>query len=99
VLIEGSINGTPFVFWYDFEAEAEIDHSGVNGSIDVNEGLNSIIISFDLDAILAQVNLSEADDGNGNGLIEINPNDTDGNEDIAEQLKHALISSADLLDD
>ena len=99
VLIEGSINGTPFIFWYDFEAEAEIDHSGVNGPIDVNEGLNAIIISFDLDQVLSQVNLAAATDGNGNGTIEINPDDTDGNEDIAEQLKNALISSADLYDD
>lgn len=99
VLIEGTINGTPFEFWYDFEAEVEIDYEDSNQDIDVNAGLNSIIINFDLDNILNQVDLSQATDGDNDGLIEINPNDDDGNEDLADALKDALENNIELLDE
>jgi len=99
VLIEGDIAGTPFEFWYYFEAEVEIDYENSNETIDINSGLNTIIISFDLDEILSQVNLMQATDGNANGIIEINPEGTDGNGAIAQNFKNALMNSANLLDD
>jgi len=99
VLIEGSINGTPFEFWYDFEAEAEVDYENGNQNIDINAGLNSIIISFNLDEILGQVDFSQAQDRNDDGIIQIDPENNDGNETLARQLRNALIQSANLEED
>jgi hypothetical protein len=99
VLMEGNINGTPFEFWYDFEAEVEIDYEDSNQDIDVNAGLNAIIINFDLDNILNQVDLSQATDTDEDGLIEINPNGDDGNASLAQALKDAIKDNIELLDD
>ena len=48
---------------------------------------------------LHEIDLSQAVDGNGDGLIEIHPNDPDGNKEIAELLKENIKEAADLLDD
>jgi hypothetical protein len=99
VLMEGTINGTPFEFWYDFEAEVEIDYEDSSQDIDVNDGLNTIIINFDLDNILNQVDLTQATDNDNDGVIEINPNGDDGNASLAQALKDAIKDNIELLDD
>lgn len=102
IKMEGSINDVPFVFWHDFEEELELefDDDGSQGVISNDE--NSVLINFDLTAVLdptGGVDLSTAVDGNGDGVIEINPNDNDGNRDLANAMKEAIKNQIDLLED
>ena len=46
---------------------------------------------------LKQIDLNQALDGNKNGIIEIFPNDEDGNRDIADDLKDNIKETADLI--
>jgi hypothetical protein len=45
-----------------------------------------LVFNFDLNQVLSQVDLSSAVDGDGDGVIEIGPDDTDGNNALASQL-------------
>ncbi|WP_281980282.1 hypothetical protein [Tenacibaculum mesophilum] len=99
VVVKGTINTVPFIFWHDFEEEIEVDFENEATDIIVSEGLTEVTINFDLDAMLSQVDLSSAIDGNGDGTIEISPEDVDGNKDLADQLKEKLKQTAELLDD
>ena len=99
--MEGTINGTPFVFWHDFEEEIEVEfEEGGEHTIILNDE-NGITIDFDLTTVLdatPTVDLSSAVDGNGNGIIEIGPNDTDGNQALAQAMKQAIKAQIDLYD-
>jgi len=102
VLMEGTIDGVPFVFWHDFEEDFELDFDDNNNDIVINNNASEITITFNLDFILGAstgVDLSNAQDGNGDGIITISPNDTDGNQSLANQLKEKIKDYADLLDD
>ena len=99
ILIEGTVNNTEFVFWHNFEVEFEIDYEDTNQNIDISNGFNSIIIEFDLAGLFSTVDLSNATDNNGDGIIEISPNDDDGNNNLADQIKDLIEEYADLLDD
>ncbi|MGB5818419.1 MAG: hypothetical protein WBG90_02965 [Saonia sp.] len=102
ILVKGTIDGIPFEFWHDFEEEVEIDFEDSNSDISITNGSNSIVINFDLDGLfddITGIDLSEAIDGDDDGLIEINPNDDDGNGAIADELKNKLEDYIDLLDD
>lgn len=100
--MEGSISGTPFVFWHDFEEEIELEFEDALDNGMIIEGDNGILINFDLYQVLngtAGVDLSTAVDGNGDGIIEISPNDQDGNRNLAEAMKQAIKSQIDILED
>lgn len=99
VVIKGTINAIPFIFWHDFEEEIEVDFENAVTDIVVSESLTDVTINFDLNAMLSQVDLSLAIDGNEDGTIEISPEDLDGNKDLADQLKEKLKQTAELLDD
>lgn len=99
IMIQGTIDSVPFVFWHDFEEEIELDYENEVTDITITAGLTEIIINFNLDAILNQVDITSAVDGDNNGTIEISPEDTDGNNDLANLLKEALKDAAELLDD
>ncbi len=92
VLVKGTINGTPFIFFTDEEFEMEIEFED---PVDLSEVESAIImVSFDVQALFdpAQggIDLSNAQDGNGNGIIEIYEDDPDGNEDLAEKIEDRL---------
>jgi len=92
VLIEGTINGTPFIFFTDEEFEMEIEFEE---PVDLSEVESTIImVSFDVQALFdpAQggIDISNAQDGNGNGIIEIYEDDPDGNEELAEKIEDRL---------
>ena len=92
VLIKGTINGTPFIFFTDEEFEMEIEFEE---PVDLSEVESAIImVSFDVQALFdpAQggIDISNAKDGNGNGIIEIYEDDPDGNEDLAEKVENRL---------
>lgn len=100
--MEGTIDAMPFVFWHDFEEEIEVEFEDGTPNTVVFNDENGIVINFDLTAVLnatPSVNLANAVDGNGNGIIEIGPNDTDGNQALAQAMKQAIKAQIDLLDD
>lgn len=103
IRLEGTIDGAPFVFWHDFEEDLELefdDDDNSNGVIFNDE--NSVLINFNLTALLdptTGVDLSTAVDGNGDGIIEISPSDSDGNRALAGAMKQAIKNQIELLED
>jgi hypothetical protein len=92
ILIKGTINGTPFIYFTEEDFEMEIEFED---PVDLSEVEQAIImVSFDVHALFdpAQggVDISNAKDGNGNGIIEIYEDDPDGNEDLAEKIEERL---------
>ncbi|MEE4284856.1 MAG: hypothetical protein V2I31_01870 [Mariniphaga sp.] len=92
VLIEGDINGTPFIFFTDEEFEMEIEFEE---PFDLSEVESAIVtVSFDVLALFnpAQggIDITAARDGNGNGIIEIYEDDHDGNENLADKIEDRL---------
>ena len=102
VLIEGTINEIPFVFWHNFEDEVEVDYEDPQFDININNNTEGITIEFDLSLIfdvVAGTDLSLAADGNEDGIIEISPEDPDGNNALAETIRERIKTAIDLLDD
>ena len=105
IWITGTIDGKPFIFWHDTDEEFEIDFENADTDIVINANTASLAINFQLErlfsAVKGGVNLSMATDGDGDGVIEINPGslDNDGNKDLAHALKSLLEDAADLIDD
>jgi hypothetical protein len=98
IKITGTIGGVPFVFWHDFEEEFEIDYEDSNQNLIVDNGTYNLVITFDVNQILSQVDLSTAIDGNNDGLIEISPVDPDGNQALAQIIKNLIKNSCELDD-
>lgn len=96
--IKGTIGGTPFVFWHNVEEDFEIDYEDTNQNLVVNNGSYELVFNFNLNQVLSQVDISNATDGNGDGVIEISPIDTDGNQSLANTIKNKIKESCDLDD-
>lgn len=88
VLIKGTINGTPFIFWHRMNEKLTVDYDEEN--LVVTDGTYDLVLNFDLNDILSNVDLGEAVDGDGDGTIEIGPDDTDGNNNLATQFSRHL---------
>jgi len=102
ILIKGTINNIPFVFWHDTNEEFEIDYPNVNDNLIIDGGTVVTVINFELSLIFgagSMVDFSLATDRDGDGVIEINPNNDDDNKEIADLIKDLLEESSDLLDD
>ncbi|MBW6497994.1 MAG: hypothetical protein K0B09_06385 [Bacteroidales bacterium] len=92
VLVKGTINGVPFVYWTDEEFEVEIEF---DDEVYVDEATLAVVnVSFNIaslfDPAQGGINIANATDGNGNGIIEIFEDDPDGNEDLAERIEDRL---------
>ena len=92
LLIKGTINGTPFIFFTEEEFDMEIEFEE---PVDLSEVESAIImVSFDVQALFdpAQggIDITNAQDGNGNGIIEIYEDDPDGNKKLAEKIEDHL---------
>lgn len=98
MLLKGQINGVDFIFWHDFEDEIEIDYEDANQQLVIDNDTKEVLIDFDVNAVLGMVDLSSATDGDGDGLITISPQDTDGNQGLANALKLAFKAQIKLLD-
>lgn len=98
VEIRGAINGTPFVFWHDFETQFEIDYHDSANNLVVSNSSFDLVFNIDLNQVLSEVNLNAAVDGNGNGIIEIGPDDTDGNNALAQQLNDHIENHTEMED-
>lgn len=96
--ITGTINGTPFVFWHTIDEDFEIDYEDTNQNLVINNNSFDLVFNFDLNQVLSNVDLSTAVDGDGDGLIEIGPDDTDGNRALANQIANSIEDSCDLDD-
>ncbi|TXK74500.1 DUF4382 domain-containing protein [Mesonia sp. HuA40] len=100
--LEGSINGTPFVFWHDFDEEIEVDYEDQGTNLVIDGNSSELVINFDLDAVVGingLVDLSIATDLDGDGTITISPQDQDGNQALAAALKSAIEAQIELMDD
>lgn len=95
----GEINGIPFTFWHDFEDEIEIDFEDTSRNLVIDNNTAEVVINFDLNAVLAMVDLSTATDNDGDGTIFISPVDEDGNNDLAKKLRQAIKAQIKLMDD
>ncbi len=98
IYVEGTINDIPFVFWHDTSENLDV---GRDTGVLVENGTVNFTVQFDISQFLNslnQIDLSLATDSNDDGLIEIYPNDEDGNQDIADALKENIKMAADLLD-
>jgi hypothetical protein len=96
--ITGTINGTPFVFWHDIDEDFEIDFEDANQNLVISNNSYDLVFDFDLNQVLSLVDLSSAVDGDGDGVIEIGPNDTDGNQALANLLENSIEDSCDIDD-
>ena len=83
VEIQGTINGTPFVYWNNFDQKYEIHYQDPTQNLVITNGSYDLVFNYDLNQVVNAIDLSSAVDGNGNGVIEIGPNDTDGNNALA----------------
>lgn len=102
ILIRGTFQETPFEFWHDFEEELELDFDDPSLDIVISGGTESLVIDFDLSILFngtLGIDLTQAQDGNEDGLIEISPTDEDGNNALAEQIREQIKDVIDLLDD
>ncbi len=102
VLIQGTVNEIPFIFWHDFEDEVEVDFEDPQFDIAIRDNTEGITIEFDLSLIfdvVSGVDLSQAADGNQDGTIEISPRDEDGNNTLAQEIRERIKTAIDLLDD
>ncbi|WP_445452180.1 hypothetical protein [Flavobacterium sp. 25HG05S-40] len=99
VEIRGTIDGTPFVFWHSFEEDFEIDYEDNAQNLVVSNNSFDLILNIDLNLLMSQVDLSSAVDGDGDGVIEIGPNDTDGNNSLANSINDRIEDCTDMDDD
>jgi len=102
ILIEGTVNDIPFIYWDIFEDEVEVDFEEPEFDISIRNNTEGITIEFDLSEIfdvVSGIDLSQAADGNEDGTIEISPQDPDGNNALAEQIRETIKTAIDLLDD
>ena len=102
VRMEGTIDAVPFVFWHDFEEDIELKFSANNPNAFIGGDFNDVLINFDLTNLIhasPTVDLSAAVDGNGDGTIEIGPQDPDGNQALAESIKQALKQRIELIEE
>lgn len=102
ILVEGLIDGKPFIFWHNTDEEFEVDYANASNDIVMSGGGATIVINFDLNIIFgatSSIDFSSATDGDGDGVIEIYPGDNDGNSHLADTIKNLLHEGADLLDD
>lgn len=86
VQITGTIDGTPFVFWNDFDETIRLGYHDLNETLIINNNSLEMVFNFDLNQLMDMIDLSSAEDGDGDGVIEIGPNDTDGNNELAQLL-------------
>lgn len=100
ILMRGTISGTPFEFYHTFDEEFEVDYEDQGQNLVITEeNNNSVAFEFDLVSVFNLVDLSSATDGNGDGTIQISPEDEDGNNQLANRIKNAIKVYVDLLDD
>ncbi|GGF23636.1 hypothetical protein [Echinicola rosea] len=77
--IEGNVNSQLMSIHTD--TEEMLSAAATSGAISIS-GDQEVFLNFDLNRLLENVDLTLAMDGNGNGTVEIEPDNLDGNRDI-----------------
>jgi hypothetical protein len=103
ILIRGTYEGTPFEFWTDEEEDFEIEFDDDRG-FTLEEGSKAIMkLEFDLSDIFnperGGVDLANAIDGNEDGILQIYPNDPDGNQALARAIWNRIENSIEAFED
>ena len=88
--VKGTISGKPFIYWDNEDEDIEVDYSDISKNVIINNNSLNLSLNFNLRTVFVQALLSLALDRDGDGVIEIGPNDQDGNSNIAEQLDDRL---------
>ncbi|MCF8363374.1 MAG: DUF4382 domain-containing protein [Prolixibacteraceae bacterium] len=88
ILINGTIGDKLFIYWTDEEIEIEIEFDEL---VYLDEASRSMLtISFDLGSLFdynsGGIDIRNATDKNDDGIIEIYPEDPDGNSDLADMI-------------
>ena len=102
VLIRGTVNDVPFIFWHNFMDELEVDFEDPTIDVAIAGNTESLVIDFDLSLLFNAVgglDLGQATDNNNDGTIEISPTDEDGNNDLAQAIRNRMRDIIDLIDD
>lgn len=87
--------GTPVLFYLDLNSEVEINFE--NEEFVFNQPKDFLIAVY-LDRMLANIDPHTTHDGNGDGVIEIGPDDVDGNDHVYQQFKENVKNSLELKD-
>lgn len=98
IYVKGTVDGVPFEMWHDTSENLDI---GRSTGVVVDENGVSLSVTFTIDQFLnssESIDLSQAADNDGDGVIEINPDDDDDNKDFADALKDNIKAAADLMD-
>lgn len=99
IMITGTLNGTPMTFFHTFDEDFEVDYEDAGQNLVIDDSNNNeVTFNFDLNAVINAVDFSNATDGNADGTIEISPEDADGNNALANQIKTAIVQFAELID-
>lgn len=102
VLVRGTVNDVPFIFWHNFMDELEVDFEDPTIDVAIAGNTESIVIDFDLSLLfnaVGGIDLGQATDNNNDGTIEISPTDEDGNNDLAQAIRNRMRDIIDLIDD
>lgn len=94
-LIKADWLGIPVLFYLDLDTEVEIKFKNEEVIIDQPK---DFLIAVYLDKLLANIDPTTIDDGNGDGTIEIGPDNVDGNDHIYQQLQANVKYSLELKD-
>ncbi|WP_143959426.1 hypothetical protein [Litoribacter populi] len=93
--IIGEVNNTPTRIWFDSEeALRATARNGEGYSID---GDADLWLYFDMASMFDGVDFSAAADADGDGFIDIGPNDVDGNGDLHTAIRANLDSSVEFV--
>ncbi len=95
--MQGTIDGTPFEFWHDTSENFDIENPG---GIVISRSVVNVTVQYTMDQFLNAmhtIDLSQARDEDEDGLIKINPDDDDGNGNIADNMKDNIKMAADLI--
>jgi hypothetical protein len=94
IMIKGKIDTINFVFWHDRDANFGAKFAD-STSLATSGSAATVAIQLELDKILSVLNggadLTQALDGNKDGVITIDPNNDDGNKWLADQIMMLLI--------
>lgn len=97
IIIRGWINGVAFEMWHDTDVEFDFDFiSGLN----IADNNFNYQIDFNISQFLNSyynIDLTLALDEDHDGIIEINPENDDNNENFAEKLKENIKYAAELI--
>ena len=100
IFATGTIDGQSFVFWHDVDEDFEVDYSDANSDLVINGQDMTVLINFNLGLVFNSdfgVDLSTAEDTNGDGVIEIDPKgERDNNKALAHSIKERIKDLADL---